>query len=175
MLPVLSRDQSSRELSKAILLLFDNHVIDRPNRTQVRIKDTDARAWFDRGHHRSPKLIIDKPGTWQIKPLRIRTVGANDQSPSRLVTGNAPSLGRYDRWCRYRYSLYASYYSRCPIMSRAVRSSLCKRRRRDEHASESNNCFFYHNPSLILTPKVRSSISCRTLPRCRDLMKILIE
>jgi hypothetical protein len=48
--------------SKAILLLFDNHVIDRPNWTQVCVKDTDARAWFDRGRYRSSKLIIDKPG-----------------------------------------------------------------------------------------------------------------
>jgi hypothetical protein len=176
MLHILSRNQSSGELlhrAKLFLLLFDNHVIDRPNWTQVRVKDTDARAWFDRGRYRSAKLIIDKPGPGQIKPLRIRTVRANDQSSSRLVTGNAPSLGRYDRCC-YRYSLYASYRSRCPIMPRAVRSSLRKRRRYNEHASDSNNCFSYHNASLVLIPKVRSSMSCRTLPRRCDLMKILI-
>src|SRR4029077_20494627 len=97
--------------SKAISLLFDNHVIDRPHWAQVRVKNTDARAWFDRGRYGSSKLIIDKPGTWQIKPLWIGTVRANDESSSRLVTGNAPSLGRYDRCC-YRYSLYAGYCSR---------------------------------------------------------------
>jgi hypothetical protein len=61
MLSVFSREQPSRELSKAILLIFHNHVIDRPHWAQVRVKNTDARAWFDRGRYRSSKLIIDTP------------------------------------------------------------------------------------------------------------------
>jgi hypothetical protein len=65
MLPFLSRDQSSRELlhkAKLFRLLFDNDVIDRPYWTQVREKNPDARARFDRGPYRSAKLIIDEPG-----------------------------------------------------------------------------------------------------------------
>jgi hypothetical protein len=151
MLPVLSRDLSSRELlhkAKLFRLLFDNDVIDRPHWTQVRVKNTDARARFDRDPYRSAKLIIDEPGPGQIKPLWIRTVRANDQRSSGLVTGCATSLGCYDRCC-YSYSLHASYCSRCSIIPRALRSSLRKRQRCNEHEARATiACFTIMPPSF---------------------------
>ena len=124
-------------------LLLDDHVIDRPRWAQICIKNTDTRAWFDRGRYGSSILIIYQPWPEHIKPLRIRTVRANDQCSGRLITGRAASLARNDG-CRYRYSLYSSQGSRCPVIPAPFCSSLRKRRRCNKHASESDNCFLYH-------------------------------
>src|SRR4029077_1311547 len=128
---------------KIFLLLLDDHVIDCPRWAQICIKNTDARAWFDRGRYGSAGLIIYETGPGQIKPLRIRTVRANDQSSGGLITGRAASLTPNDGCC-YCYSLNSSQRSRCPVMPCAFCSSLRKRRRCNEHASESDNCFLNH-------------------------------
>src|SRR4029077_15547004 len=129
--------------SEIFLLLLDDHVIDCPRWAQICIKNTDARAWFDRGRYGSSILIIYEPGPEHIKPLRIRTIRANDQCSGRLIPRRAASLACNDG-CRYCYSINSSQRSRCPVIPCAFCGSLRKRRRCNEHASESDKCLPSH-------------------------------
>src|SRR5206468_4817032 len=115
-------------------------VINQTRVAVVGVEHNHPCTWFDRAAYGSPILIIHESGPEHIKPLRIRTVRANDQCSGRLITGRSGLLSRNDRCC-YCYSLNSSQRSRCPVISC---SSLRKRRRCNEHASESDNYFLNH-------------------------------
>src|SRR5206468_4379055 len=131
-------------------------VINQTRVAVVGVEHNHPCTWFDRAAYGSPILIIYEPGPEHIKPLRIRTVRANDQCSGRLITGRATSLDPYNR-CRYCYSLYSSQCGRCPVMPCAFCSSLRKRRRYNEHASESDNCFLNHGCLPVVDTNTQGS------------------
>ena len=136
-LAVLCHDIRSRADS-----VCNDYVINHTQIARVYVINTHASAGFDRRLNDFTRFVhnVTRP-VENITARIIRAVLANNERLDRLITGGGAFLTRHlcDRRSRYRYG----FSSTSPLFFNRG-TGLPERQRHNQHAGESDNCFFHY-------------------------------